>query len=314
MGLQSAMNQRSDRERAQRGLRTAGLGIGINAALVVLKAVIGVLGHSQALIADAVHSGGDLGNSCIAFASFLFSRRPPDWNHPYGHERIEAFSSTIAASFIFVAGAAIGYDAIIALVRGDYTRPAMSTLLAAGIALVIKFCLGIYTRHMAARTRSKSLGAEARDNAADVVVSLVVIIGILCSRLGATWFDPLASLGVTCFILATAFSIWRDAAGELLDTSLTPAQRREILAIVSGIDGVRHVHAIAGRTIGHTILVELHADVDPALTVEQGARVVDTLKATILQRVPEVRTVVVELNTDRFEPDALQLMAPPPRG
>ena len=143
MGLQSAMNQRSDRERAQRGLRTAGLGIGINAALVVLKAAIGLLGHSQALLADAVHSGGDLGNSCIAFVSFLFSRRPPQTGIiPMGMNASRHLvrpsppvSSSLLERRLAMRRSSRWYAATLPI-------PRCSTLVAAGIALVIKLGLG----------------------------------------------------------------------------------------------------------------------------------------------------------------------------
>lgn len=299
--------------RAALGLRAAGLGIAVNLALAVLKGVVGVLGHSQALIADAVHSGGDLVNSGIAFVSFLFSRRPPDWNHPYGHERAEAFAATVGGVLIGVAGLVVGRDAVTVLLAPGHATPDLATLWAALAALIVKLALTRYVGDGARRTRSQSLKAETRDHLNDVVVSLVVIASIVVAQHGLWWVDPLASLCVAGFILVSAGMILRDAASELLDTSLSPDQRRAIQAIAIGTPGVRNVQAIAGRTIGHTILVELHVDVDPALTVAEGARVVDALKAGIRRQMSDVRTVVVELNTDQFEPDALRLMAPPGR-
>nr|MBA3824333.1 hypothetical protein [Ktedonobacterales bacterium] len=120
-------------------------------------------------------------------------------------------------------------------------------------------------------------------------------------------------LGVAGFILVTAGSILRDAAGELLDTSLSPEQRQRIMDVVEAIPGVVRVPGIAGRTIGHTILVELHVDLDPKLTVGEGAHIVDAIKEGVLAGEDDVRTVVVEINTDQFEPAALHLMPPPSR-
>jgi len=186
-------------------------------------------------------------------------------------------------------------------------------LVAAGIALLIKLGLNRYVGAIARRTKSKAMATEARDHFIDVIVSAVVIAGIGLARLGATWFDGVAGLCVAGFILITATSLIYNAAQELMDTSLTPEQRQVILCIAEGVDGVRHVQAIAGRTIGHTILVEMHVDVDPAITVAEGARIVDTIKEQVLSHIDEVRTVVVELNTNQFEPEALHLMAPPTR-
>lgn len=295
------------------GWRAAGLGIIANGALVALKAVIGVIGQSHALVADAVHSGGDLLNSVIAMGSLLYASRPPDWNHPYGHERAEAFASTIAAVLISMAGLAVAAESVQALAQGDTATPSALTLWAAGTALAVKLILSGYVGGQARALRSKALRTEARDHLLDVVASLVVIAGITAARLGWRGFDAIAGLGVAAFILVTAFAVLRDAAQELMDTSLSPTQRHAILAVAESVPGVQRVRAVAGRTIGHAILVELHVDVDPALSVADGAHVTDAIKELVLLQIPDVRTVVVELNTDQFEPEALRMMAPPDR-
>ena len=307
----SQVGARREFDSASQGMRAAIAGIISNLALVVLKGVVGVLGHSEALVADAIHSGSDLLNSCIALGSVMYAHRPADWNHPYGHERAEAFASTIAAVLIGLAGVIVGRDSIISLMHPEPHAPAIITLVAAAVALLVKLGLSRYVGDIAQRTKSKAMLTESRDHLIDVIVSGVVIIGIACARLGIIWFDGVAGLCVAGFILATAVSILLSAASELMDTSLAPGQRREIMRIAESVTGVRNVHAIAGRTIGRSILVEMHVDVEPSLTVDEGARIVDTIKERVLSDVADVRTVVVELNTDQFEPEALHLMAPP---
>lgn len=309
----SHIGARREDRRAQESLHAAGIGIVSNLALILIKGIIGVAGGSQALVADAIHSGSDLLNSCIALFSVLYSRRPPDWNHPYGHERAEAFAATVAAVLIGVAGVIVGRDSILALLHPEPRPPSLLTLVAAGIALVVKLGLNRYVGAIARRTKSKSMATEARDHLIDVVVSAIVIVGIALARLGAIWFDGVAGIFVAIFILITALSILVNAADELMDTSLSPELRQSIKDVSLGVAGVRHVQAIAGRTIGHTILVEMHVDVDPEITVAEGARIVDAIKEQVLAKIEDVRTVVVELNTDQFEPDALRLMAPPTR-
>ncbi|HZU77035.1 MAG TPA: cation diffusion facilitator family transporter, partial [Dehalococcoidia bacterium] len=103
---------RGARERRfARGIRALALSIGVNLALIALKGTVGVLGHSDALVADAVHSGADLANAIVALGSLLISRRPADPTHPYGHGRAEALAANVAAMVIGAAGAVVAWEA-----------------------------------------------------------------------------------------------------------------------------------------------------------------------------------------------------------
>jgi len=285
------------------------LGVAANALLIVLKATAGVAGHSSGLVADAVHSGADLVNSLLALASLLVSRKPPDAAHPYGHGRAEALSANFAAMVIGAAGLLVGWESIVTLAHGRGTDPALLTLWIAVIATAAKLALAVYASKVARQTHSKAVNADARDHVADVFSGLVVIVGIGAARAGLSVLDPLAGLVVSGFILYTAFSVFLGAATELMDTSLTPALRAAVIAEIAQIDGV-HITGVAGRMIGSETLVELHADVDPTLSVAQAGALVDALKSRLVAHLPEVEHVVVELNSGAEEPEALRVTLP----
>jgi len=294
------------RRRFSQGLRAVLFGVVSNLGLIVLKAVVGVLGHSEALVADAVHSAADLVNSLLAFASLLVSRRPADITHPYGHGRAEALSANVAAMIIGSAGALVIWGSVTSLVHRHSTRPDWVTLWVGLVAIALKLVLAVYTGRIARRINSKAVNADARDHLADVLSSGVVVVGILAARLGAPLLDPLAGLIVGGFIIYTAAQIFLGAAHELMDTSLAPEVRAEVIAQAGAVQGIR-ISGIAGRTIGDMTLVEIHADVDPTLSVAEAGRIVDEVKSRLIGCIADVSHVVVELNSGVFEPETLRV-------
>lgn len=298
------------RERFASGLRAVAFGLGSNALLIVIKATAGVLGHSEGLVADAIHSGADLVNSLFAFVSLLISRRPPDPTHPYGHGRAEALSATFASFVIGTAGLLVAWDALTTLRSGRHEAPQWLAFWVALIALVIKLGLAIYAGGVARRIRSKAVLADARDHLTDAVASVFVVAGILIARLGLPLFDTLAGFCVAGFIVYTALEIFFEAARELMETSLPAPVREQIRDIVEQVPGVLSVSGIAGRSLADITLVEIHVEVDPAKTVAEGGRVVDAIKRAVTDQSPGINHVVVEMNSSLHEPPALKVARP----
>ena len=293
------------RARFRSGLRAVGFGIVSNTLLIVVKGSAGVLGHSQGLIADAIHSAADLANSMAAFTSLLISRRPGDWNHPYGHGRAEALSATFAAFIVGAAGLVVGWDSVQHVISGHPATPDWLTLWVALLALLIKLGMAVYARRVARRIQSQAVNADARDHLTDVVATAFVIAGILLARLGHPEFDALAGLVVAGFILYTAFEIFREATHELMDTSIDRELRQRVLLEVGQVAGVRAVTGIAGRRLADITLVEVHIDVAPTMPSGELGRVVDAIKERLIGRLPGVAHVVVEANSSLYEPPGL---------
>ncbi len=150
--------------RFRSGLRAVAFGISSNALLIALKGAAGVLGHSQGLVADAVHSAADLANSIAAGASLLIARRPGDGQYPYGHGRAEALAATFAAFVVGSAGLLVGWDALRDLVAGHHQTPDWLTFWVALVALTVKLSLAVYAGRVARRTHSQAVNADARDH------------------------------------------------------------------------------------------------------------------------------------------------------
>jgi cation diffusion facilitator family transporter len=145
---------------------------------------------------------------------------------------------------------------------------------------------------------SQAVLADARDNLADVLSSLAVIIGVVGARLGAHWLDGAAGLAIALLSLGTAIHIAITAGNELLEPNLSESVLSRVRQAAAGVAEVRAVTAVTGHAHGSDFLVELSIEVDPRLEVAQAAALADEVRQAIYAAVPEVGDATVELNTD----------------
>ncbi len=273
------------------------VGVAVNISLALLKFVLGVVGHSQALVADAAHSLSDLGTDLILLLGVRYWTAPADENHPYGHKRLETMVS--AAIGLLLAGAAvgIGYRAIASF--GDPDRVAPSWIAFIGALLSILFKEGLYRWTVAAgrRVRSPALEANAWHHRTDAVSSLPVALSVVLAIFHPAWgfVDQLAALLVTAFLLNAAWHIFINACAELTDRSAPPGDRQEILRLSQEVDGVREVHALRTRLSGGGTQVDLHVLVDGDLSVRDGHGIAGAVKGRLLDEGPGVLDVVVHI-------------------
>ena len=182
-------------------MQVSTVGIVSNAVLTVFKLVAGIVAHSSAIVADAVHSASDILGSLIVMIGAVFSHKAADASHPYGHEKLECIASILLGNILVVVGAAIGYAGVMKIVRGEtLAAPGVLALIAAVVSIVVKEGLYWYTIAAAKRIRSVSLKAEAWHHRSDALSSIGSFAGVLGARLGVPILDPIASIVICLFI------------------------------------------------------------------------------------------------------------------
>lgn len=275
------------------------LGLAVNLVLVIVKAFAGVVSGSAALLADAGHSGADAANNMLVLASLVYSRRPADLTHPYGHDRAEVLAA-IASSFL-LAGAALffGWDSIQKLIVGTPSPTPLALYVAIG-TLIVKLVVARVEGAIAQNISSQAVAADARDSLADVLSSIAVIIGVIVARLGYPRVDGAAGVVIALLILLTAIQIAGAASHELLEHNIDPALVEQVRNAALLLPEVRDVISVTGRGHGSDVLVEISIQVDPAMTVEQAAILADRVRLTIYEAVPQVGDAMVEFNTDHL--------------
>ena len=248
------------------------VGSAANVLLTVFKFMAGIVGHSAAMTADAVHSLSDLLTDAIVLVFVRISGKPEDCGHDYGHGKFETLATTIIGLALAAVAVGIGWKAIESMLfwyhGGTLPAPGMLALWAALVSVILKELVYQYTVRRSKVLNSPAVEANAWHHRSDALSSLGTMLGIGGAiLLGERWtvLDPLAGLVVSFFILRVAWKLLKGGFDELMEASLPDEIEREILAIVTSFPDVRDPHHLRTRRIGSRYAIELHIRMDGSL-------------------------------------------------
>ena len=252
-------------------------GSAVNAVLILLKFVAGIVGRSSAMIADAVHSLSDFASDIIVLVFVKIAGKPKDEGHDYGHGKFETLATMIIGALLVCVGIGImvsGIESVVRSIRGEaLPRPTLLALVVALVSIVSKEWLYHYTIKVGRRIGSQVVVANAWHHRSDAFSSLGTFAGIGGAMfLGDGWqvLDPIAAIVVSLFIVKSGYDIVKPCASELLEASLPEAQETEITSLVMSVPGIVLVHNLRSRRIGNEIAVDLHAKMDGSLTFAEA--------------------------------------------
>ncbi|ABM61339.1 cation diffusion facilitator family transporter [Halorhodospira halophila] len=277
--------------------RVTVIGAVVNLLLGIGKVGAGIVGQSQALIADGAHSLSDLISDGVVLGATTYGSRGADQEHPYGHARIETVATAfIGAALMVIAGGFI-YDAVHRLFFAPETLlvPGWLALSAALASILAKEALYQYTRVVARRARSNIIHANAWHHRSDALSSVVVVVGILGVLAGVPWLDAVGAIVVASMLGYMGLRFVWQSLRELVDTGLTAEQVRELEAQIHALDGVRGVHGLRSRYMAESTLIDVHVVVDPRISVSEGHRVAEAVREHLVAANPEVAEVLVHV-------------------
>ena len=284
------------------------IGVVGNVVLSIVKVIFGVLGHSQALIADGLHSISDLISDAVVMVAAKYSTQDADIEHPYGHARFETLAVVAVAALLFLVALGVLIDAGRRLFEPELLllEPSIVTLVVAALSILIKEILFHYTIYVAKRVSSDMLRANAWHHRSDAISSVIVLIGIAGSMAGVIWLDAVAAIGVSLMIAYVAWSLGWNAVKDLVDTGLDEKQLAEIKNIIESVDGVQNLHQLRTRKMGSQALVDVHILVDPRISVSEGHQIGEIVRKHLKEKVEAIADVLVHIdpeNDEKFRPN-----------
>lgn len=249
----------------------------VNAVLIILKFVAGIVGRSSAMLADAVHSLSDFVTDVVVIVFVRISGKPHDKGHDYGHGKYETLATLIIGLILALAGFGLimgGIDKVATAIGGNaLPRPTMLALAIAVVSIVSKEWLYRFTARKGIETDSPAVTANAWHHRSDAVSSVGTLIGVSGAMfLGDSWriLDPIAAIVVSLFIIKSGYDIMKPCVSELLEASLPEAQEHEIESLVKSVAGIQQIHNLRSRRVGNSIVIDLHARMDGSMTLDEA--------------------------------------------
>jgi len=280
-----------------RAIRWAQAGLLTNALLVVVKFFAGIIGHSNALIADAVESSADIFSSLIVWMGLSIAARPADEDHPYGHGKAEPLAAAVVS--LMLVGAAAGIS-IIAIrdIRTPHHLPAPFTLFVAAGVIIVKEILYRRVSRVGKEVGSTAVTADAWHHRSDAISSLAAFIGISIALLGGHGWeaaDDWAALVAALLVAVNGVRTLRPAISGLMDEAPDRTVKERALQAAAEVDGVRSVENLNVRSSGIGFYVDLHVKADPKLSLEDAHEIAAKVKYAILEAIPNVVNVLVHM-------------------
>jgi cation diffusion facilitator family transporter len=277
----------------------------INIVVSAAQITGGVFAHSQALIADGLHTLSDLVSDAVVLFAAKHGSQDADEDHPYGHRRIETLGSVFVGLALVGVAAAIGFNAAERLFNpGRLLSPQPLALAFAALAIVSKEALYHYTVHVAKRVRSSLLRANAWHHRSDVFSSLVVFAGIGGTLLGLPYLDAIAAIVVAVMIARIGWQLAASGARELIDTALDSEEVEAIRRVILATDGVSGVHMLRTRRMGGEALADVHILVNSRISVSEGHRISEAVEHRLIEEIEEMSDVTVHIDPEDDEREA----------
>jgi cation diffusion facilitator family transporter len=285
-------------KRQKRTILAVNLGLIANTILAILKTSVGIIGNSPALLADGINSTSDVAYGIVVRIFIRLSGKPADEEHPYGHDRLEAIAAVVVGAFVITTAISIFWSSInkvyeLASRTDDALGATELTLWIALFTVLLKIWLSFWTYRIGRQTSSSVVLALAADHRNDIFSALAASIGIIFSRIGFLWVDPLAGGFVSLIILHTGIDIIRESAADLMNTLPGKELCREIHEKLAKIEEVLDIEDVHGHRFGQHMVVNITIGISPDLTVAEGGRIATLVEKTLLEEIDSMRRVFV---------------------
>jgi len=286
---------------ATRSIRWAQAGLLVNALLVLVKLIAGIVGHANALVADAVESSADIFSSLIVWMGLSIAVKPADEDHPYGHGKAEPLAAAVVSLMLLGAAVGIAIMSIREIVTPHHL-PAPFTLFVAAGVIIVKELLYQRVSRVGKEVGSTAITADAWHHRADAISSLAAFIGIgIALWGGAGWeaADDWAALVAAMLVAVNGVRTLRPAISGLMDEAPDQSVNQRALQAALRVSGVRHIENLHVRRSGLGFFVDLHAQADPTMSLDDAHEIAAKVKYAIRDAIPSAVSVLVHMEPYR---------------
>ena len=273
------------------------IGLLANLLLSGVKFGLGILGNSQAVVADALHSFSDTSSDFVILLGVKYWTAPADECHPFGHQKIESFVTIIIGLILMGVAAGIGYNAILSLMNRSQASLHWVVIIGPILSLIVKEIMFRITYRVGIETNSSSVKANAWHHRTDALSSIPVLVAVIASLINPklVFLDQVGAIIVSVFIIKVGLDILFTSINELLDAGMSKQELLAIEATITAIPNVVGAHKIRSRKIAGSFYMDLHLEVAGSMTVTAGHGISETVKNILLKKNNRIIDVMVHL-------------------
>lgn len=273
------------------------MGMLVNTALAIIKFVAGVVGHTYALVADAVESTADIFSSLVVWGGIHIAALPADEDHPYGHGRAEALAGAVVSLLLLGAAVGIAIEAI-REIRTPHHAPAPWTLIVLIVVIFIKEILSRWVFSIGEEADSTAVKADAQHHRSDVITSAAAFIGISVALIGGPGWetaDDWAALVASCVIFYNGVKMLRPALDDLMDRVPSDDIVKSIGHAAMSVTDVQEIEKVKLRKVGLGYVVDLHVQAEANMSLHDAHIVSGKVKGAIRAAIPTVEGVLIHM-------------------
>lgn len=271
------------------------LGIIGNIFLLIIKAIIGFITSSQAMIADAANSAGDIFASLMTFIGNKIASEPKDDTHHMGHGKAEYIFSMFISISMMVVSLKLLFDSIMSLINQETFEFSWMLVVVCIITIITKLALYLYTGKLAKGLDNLLLEANKKDHRNDCIVTTFTLISVLLSLVNIFWFDSLVGIGISIWIFYTGLKIFIESFNVLMDKSLEQENIEKILEILKRYPEIKKYNHLNTTPVGYKYLISITIFVDGNMSTFESHKIADNLEDE-LDKLDFVYLAIIHVN------------------
>ena len=272
------------------------LGMIGNIFLLIIKTIIGIITNSQAMIADAFNSAGDIFSSFMTYIGNKIASIPSDDDHNLGHGKAEYIYSMLISLAMIIMALKIFIDSLTSIINNDTYTFSIWLVIVCLITIITKLCLFLYTNKLSKKINNLLIEANSYDHRNDCIITFFNLISCLLALKKIYWFDGVVGVGISLWILYTAIKIFKDSYDVLMDKSISDETKDKVLAIISQHKEIKKIRHFNSTPIGYRYQISLTIFVDGNLSTFESHQIADNLEKEITRKVEEIYLAVIHVN------------------
>lgn len=283
-------------ERYKSVKKASALGILSNIFLLSIKGIIGFITNSQAMIADAFNSTGDIFTSIMTYIGNKIASQPRDDDHNLGHGKAEYIFSMLMSIVMIFTSLLILKNAVTSIIKGSSYTFNMWLIVVCIVTIVIKFLLYLYTRSIAKKHNNLLIKTNSNDHRNDCFMTSLTLISCICSYYDVKYVDGIVGCLITIWILVTSILIFIESYDVLMDKSISDDTKKKVYDIIKSHKEVLKTQHFNSTPVGYRYQISFTIFVDGNLSTFESHDIANSLEKEILKEIEEIYLVVIHVN------------------